>query len=323
MRFRLSRLSKILSRRRPRGSGDAAAHTVAVVVTPGSGNGRAVRTARRLARLLRRRGVESTLHSFANLAALRRWAEQCEPSFSHLICVGGDATLSAASHASIRTKVPFVPVPNGFGNLFARSFGFPDRAEAVVALLEAGEVRRVDVGAGKNHDGTELFLSHRSYGLLEQIQTAAERGRRQPRRRLLRYLWYYGVAYRFLFRTRLASFAVEVDGETVADDAVLVTVANVETYRGFLTLTPEASPIDGRFDVAVMPRVSKAVLLLRLLRPLLRLPGRRRPLPIYRGRRVVVTTPRRRDELTVWRRALPLLVPRGAIEELRRRTVDE
>ena len=109
----------------------------------------------------------------------------------------------------------------------------------------------------------------------------------------------------------------------VADDAVLVTVANVETYRGFLTLTPEASPIDGRFDVAVMPRVSKAVLLLRLLRPLLRLPGRRRPLPIYRGRRVVVTTPRRRDELTVWRRALPLLVPRGAIEGLGRRTVDE
>ena len=309
MRFRLSRLSKILSRRRPRGSGDAAAHTVAVVVTPGSGNGRAVRTARRLARLLRRRGVESTLYSFANLAALRRWAEQCEPSFSHLICVGGDATLSAASHASIRTKVPFVPVPNGFGNLFARSFGFPDRAEAVVALLEAGEVRRVDVGAGKNHDGTELFLSHRSYGLLEQIQPRPSAA--PP----------YSVLP--LFRTRLASFAVEVDGETVADDAVLVTVANVETYRGFLTLTPEASPIDGRFDVAVMPRVSKAVLLLRLLRPLLRLPGRRRPLPIYRGRRVVVTTPRRRDELTVWRRALPLLVPRGAIEELRRRTVDE
>ena len=39
----------------------------------------------------------------------------------------------------------------------------------------------------------------------------------------------------------------------VADDAVLVTVANVETYRDFLPLTPSASPIDGRFDVFVVP----------------------------------------------------------------------
>jgi diacylglycerol kinase (ATP) len=295
-----------------------------MVVTPGSGSGRARSTARRLAKLLRRRGVEAApTRAFGNLAALRRWAETCEPHFSHLICVGGDATLSAAAQASIRTKATFVPVPNGFGNLFARVFGLSDRAEAVVALLETGQVRRVDVGAASNGTGTELFLSHRSYGLLEQIQTAAERGRRQPRRRLLRYLWYYGVAYRFLFRTRLASFAVEVDGKLVAEDAVLVTVANVETYRGFLTLTPTASPIDGRFDVAVSPRVSKTALLLRLLRPLLRLPGRRRPLTIYRGRRVVVTTPRRRDELTVLRRVLPVLVPPGALEELKRRTVDD
>lgn len=294
-----------------------------MVVTPGSGTGRALLTARRLSRLLRRHGVEPTIRTFGNLATLRHWAETCEPDFSHLICIGGDATLSAAAHAAIRTDVPFVPVPNGFGNLFARVFGFPDRAEGVVALLETGQMRRVDVGAAQNGAGTELFLSHRSYGLLEQIQQAAERGRRQPRQRLLRYLWYYGVAYRFLFRARLASFTVEVDGKTVADDAVLVTVANVETYRGFLSLTPAASPIDGRFDVAVLPRVSKTALMMRLLRPLLRLPGSRRPLAIYRGRRVVVTTPRRRDELTVWRRALPLLVPPGAIDELRRRTVDD
>jgi diacylglycerol kinase family enzyme len=103
----------------------------------------------------------------------------------------------------------------------------------------------------------------------------------------------------------------------------LVTVANVETYRGFLTLTPAASPIDGRFDVAVLPRVSKTALMTHLLGLLFRLPGSRRPLAIYRGRRVVVTTSRRRDELTIWRRALPLLVPPGAIDELRQRTIDD
>jgi diacylglycerol kinase (ATP) len=300
---------------------------VQIIVTPGSGEGRALATARRLRRRLVLRGRATTIRSFDNLAALTHWAETCGPEFSHLVCIGGDGTLSAAARAAMRHGVPFVPVPNGFGNIFARVFGHPKRTRDVAALLETGEVRRVDVGvvsgpAGEAFLGPaeEVFLSHRSFGVLEQIQQVAEQGRQQPQTRLLRYLWYWGVAYQFLFRTRLAGFTVEIDGTQVTDDAVLVTVANVETYRGFLSLTPSAVPIDGSFDVAVVPRVSQVALLAGLLRLLLG-PGRWRRLQLYRGRRVVVKTPRRREELIVRRRALPLLVPPGALEALQRRTV--
>lgn len=109
----------------------------------------------------------------------------------------------------------------------------------------------------------------------------------------------------------------------VAEDAVLVTVANVETYRGFLSLTPAASPIDGMFDVFLVPRVSKVGLLWRLLKLRFRLRGCWKGVALYRGRRVVVTTPTRREELRIQRRALPLLLPPGAIESLKQRTVDE
>jgi len=294
---------------------------VEIVVTPGSGEGRALGLARRLRRRLRRRGRPATIRAFADLEGLLRWARTCAAEFSHVVCVGGDATVSAAARAAMRTDAPLVPVPTGFGNVFASVFRHPGRARDVAALLDTGETRRVDVGVVTTASGDDLFLSHRSYGLLEQVQTIAERGRQQPRHRLLRYAWYWGVAYRFLFRAPLAGFGVEIDGRAVADDAVLVTVANVETYHGFLSLTPSASPIDGLFDVAVIPRVSKPALLWRLLRLLLALPGRWRGLTLYRGRRVVVTTPRRREEITVRRRALPLLVPRGTVEALVRRTV--
>lgn len=296
---------------------------VQIVVTPGSGEGRAMATARRLAVRLIRRGRRVEVRTFADLGALTAWATGCPPGDSHLICIGGDATLSAAAIAAIRCATPFVPVPNGFGNVFAQVFAYPTHAREVVRLLHEGEVRGVDVGVVRREAGDEVFLSHRSYGFLEHIQQVAERGRHQPRRRLLRYLYYYGVAHRFLFGARLASFQVVVDGEAVADDAVLVTVANVETYRGFLALTPTASPIDGLFDVFVVPRVGKAGLLWRLLRLMFRLPGRWRGVALYRGRRVTVTTPWRQEELLVRRRVLPLLVPRGAIEALRRRTVED
>jgi diacylglycerol kinase (ATP) len=299
------------------------ARRVQIVVTPGSGEGRAASTARRLARKLQRRGVQPDVRSFKDLAALVHWARTCDRDFGLLVCVGGDATLSASAEAAIRLDVPFVPVPNGFGNVFARVFGHSDRDVDVVRLLDDREFRRVDVGVVRSEAAEEIFLSHRSYGFLEHIQHVAERGRQQPKNRLLRYLWYWGVAQQLLFASRLWGFAVEVDGTLVAEDAVLVTVANVETYRGFLPLTPKASPIDGLFDVFVMPRVSTRTLMRRLVWLMLRLPGRWHGVRLYRGKHVVVTTPRRRDRLVVRRAALPLLVPRGAIDALRQRVVSD
>jgi diacylglycerol kinase family enzyme len=280
-------------------------------------------TARRLRRMLERRGHTVEVRAFADLAALAQWADMCPPGASFIVAIGGDTTMSVAARAAIRSKAPFIPLPNGFGNVFAQVFGYSGEAHAALRLLAEGEVRAVDVGELKREAGDHLFLSHRSYGFLEQIQQVAERGRKQPRRRLLRYLWYIAVAGRFLFRARLASFQVEVDDKAVADDAVLVTVANVETYRGFLTLTPTASPVDGLLDVFVVPRVSKAGLMFRLIRLALRLPGRWRGVSIHRGRRVVVTAPWGRDKLAARRRVLPLLVPPGALEALRRRTIED
>jgi diacylglycerol kinase family enzyme len=304
---------------RPRRQPGAA---VQLVVTPGSGEGRAMATARRLRRMLERRGHVVELRAFADLAALTQWADSCPPGASYIVGLGGDTTMSAAARAAIRGNTPFIPVPNGFGNVFAQVFGYSSQAGAALRLLAEGELRAVDVGELKRGTSRDVFLSHRSYGFLAQIQQIAERGRKQPRRRLLRYLWYVGVAWRFLIRTGMASFQVEVDGKPVADDAVLVTVANVETYRGFLTLTPTASPIDGLLDVFLVPRVSKAGLMLRLVRLMFRLPGRWRGVSVHRGRRVTVTAPWGRDTLIARRRVLPLLVPPGAIEALRLRTIE-
>ena len=292
---------------------------VQIVVTPGSGDGRARATTRRIRQRLLRRGFPVSVRSFHDLASLDEWARNAPRDFEYLLAVGGDATQSAAAAAAMRLDVPFVPVPRGFGNVFASVLGYSGEATSVVRLLEAGEVRRVDVG----RSGDEVFLSHRSYGLLEQVQQAAETGRQQPRARFLRYLWYYGVARRVLFETPRPSIDVEIDGTLVMRDATLVTVANVETYRGFLSLTPTASPIDGRFDVLVVPRVGKLRLLYRLLKIKLRAPGRWKGVVLYRGRRVAVTMEGRREELYTARRALRVLVPRGAIAALERRQMED
>jgi len=290
---------------------------VQILTTPGSGEGRAVATARRLRRGLTRRGYDASIQTFSDLPALEHWAATCPPSMTHLVAVGGDATLSAAATAAVRLAVPFVPVPNGFGNIFASAFGHGSQTGRVIGLFEHGEVRSVDVGVV---DGRDIFLSHRSYGMLEAIQRAVEDGRTQPRPRLRRHLAYYAMARRFLFGAPLPSVRVEVDGQLVAEDAAVVTVANVETYRGFLSLTPAASPVDGLFDVVAIPRASRPVLWLRLLKLLLGSSGRWDGLVRCRGRRArVVVGGGPAEELTVRRGVLRVLVPPGSVESLRAR----
>jgi diacylglycerol kinase (ATP) len=259
-----------------------------------------------------------TIQTFGDLPSLIQWAGTCGPEFEAICCVGGDATQSAAALLARRHRIPFLPIPNGFGNLFARVFGHPSSPRQAARLLDEGEIRLVDVGMA----GDQLFLSHKSYGFLYQVQEAVEAGRRQPRDRIRRLLAYYGTAVRAVWRTPLAPLGVEVDGVLAADQAVVVTVANVETYRDFLSLTPAASPIDGRFDVFVIPRTSKGGLAWRLLRLKLRLPGRWKGVSLFRGREVVVVSEAGRETLRVVRRVLPLLLPPGAIEQLKQRQVE-
>jgi diacylglycerol kinase (ATP) len=206
--------------------------------------------------------------------------------------------------------VPLVPVPRGFGNVFARTFGHDDRAEAIVELIESGAVCRVDVGCA----GQEIFLCHRSYGFLDDVQSAVERNRAQPRSRLRRHLAYYAMACEILGKIPLSTIRVDVDGERAAENCALVTVANVETYRGFLTLTPAASPLDGLLDICIIAQTTKRRLFARLLALLLKLPGRWNGVQLRRGRDVSVTVDgRARDELRVAPGALPLVVPAARI----------
>ena len=120
---------------------------------------------------------------------------------------------------------------------------------------------------------------------------------------------YYRGAVRYLRDTPLTRLRVAVDGRIVADDAALVTVANVETYGAWLTLTPGASPVDGLFDVFVMRGATKLEVLAKLLRRHLRLPAAEQGSLLCRGRHVsVVTSGSTRDELEVMPGLLPVVV---------------
>ncbi len=276
---------------------------VQIIATPGSGNGAALAVAEDLREMLRAGGHDVRLDVFPRLERLSRWTATSPAGFSLLISVGGDATQSAAAMAAARRSVPLLPVPVGFGNLFARAFRLPNRVEQVRQLLERGELVHADVGLQNG----EPFLCHASFGLLSDIQARVESGH-YPRARWRRWVEYYRTAVRHLRDTPLPKLQVIVDGRVVTEDAVVVSAANVETYGAWLRLTPAASPVDGLFDVFVMEGATKREALAALLRRHLRLPGAQSG-AVYRGRRVTVSAAGSApDDLDLVPGILPVLV---------------
>ena len=291
---------------------------VQIVVTPGSGDGRAAAIAREVRKQLAKEGYAPRMQAFRTLDDLIRWTKVGRADFSYLIAIGGDATVSAAAAAAVRLSVPYVPVASGFGNLFTGTFEHPHDPVEVVALLGAGDLIWGDVGVAKSG----MFLSHQSYGFLSRIQEEVERLRRHPRQRYLRLLSYYRMAAKHLSDTSLDSIQVEIDGHPVPGKAALVTIANVETYRGFLSLTPVASPADGLLDVCVIPRTTPARVLAQLVKVMLDAPGSREEITVYRGRHVRVRVNRRKPEdVRILAGVLPLLVPAGSLDRLQARQV--
>jgi len=288
-----------------RGALAGESRAIQIVATPAAGNDRALDTAARLREALRARGHRAVLEAFPDLDSLGRWAARGGTGCSLLICVGGDGTLEAAAVAALGRSVPLLPVPCGGDSLFARALGQPGRVDRVVDLLEHGDVVHVDVGVRNG----ELFLCQESYGLLSQIRNRAEANAGPPRTGWRHRLAYYGKAARHLLDTPLVPLQVSVDGRVVARDAVIVTVANVETYGAWLNLTPGASPIDGLLDVFVMRRASKRDLLSRLLEWQLRLSGTDPKALVCRGRRVSVVAPHHvRDQIDLMPRRLRVVV---------------
>jgi diacylglycerol kinase (ATP) len=278
---------------------------VQLVVNPRSGDGVALSFGRRLACHLRTDRYDVQLLSTDDLARAREELLRTGRALRCLIVIGGDDTMSEMAAVGMELQVPLLPVPTGFGNIFARTFGYRATVPSVLELLERGAVRHIDAGRVDR----SLFLANHAFGFTEDVKRAVEVAPALPQQRLRRCLHYWRAAAHSLVGTPLPALGVEADGTRLADGAAMVVVANVPAYRGFLPLTPAASPFDGLLDVFVVPAMPKPRLVALLLAFVVRAPGRWQDVRCRRAARVRVTTAGHvQHDLCVLPSAVPILL---------------
>ena len=175
-----------------------------LVINPRSGKGRP--DASELRREAEQKGIAThVLEAGEDPAALAREAE------APLGVAGGDGSLATVAEVAVERDVPFVVIPFGTRNHFARDLGL-DRDDPIAALEAfAGRERRVDVGRVNDR----LFLNNVSLGLYARLVHRREGHRR--RREIFARLRALGMLAR-----RPRPLGITIDGRPVEARVALV-----------------------------------------------------------------------------------------------------
>ncbi|SDO53934.1 diacylglycerol kinase [Nakamurella panacisegetis] len=257
---------------------------VAVLVNPVAGGGRALGEGRRAAARFRAVGVRVELLTGAGPAETADLAAQAVSSgATELVACGGDGIVHLALQTVAGTSCTLGVIPAGTGNDIARSLGIPRKStDQAVDLILAGPVRTIDLGRA----GDRWFGAVVASGFDSRVNDRANR-MTWPRGRMRYNLAIIAVLASF----RPIQFRIELDDQVIEGPAMLVAVGNGPSYGGGMRICPNASMSDGRLDVTIVSRMSRAKLA-RLFPSVYR--GRHLRYPevlTYRSRRVEVQAP--------------------------------
>ena len=164
------------------------------------------------------------------------------------VVISGDGLLGAVGGAMAGSETPLGIVPGGRGNDLARVLGIPDDPAEAVAVLAAGETRRIDVGEANG----KRFLGIVSIGFDSDANQLAN-----ETNFLRGNLVYAYAALRTLLTWKPGRFTVRAGEERVRFTGYSVSVANNRAFGGGMFIAPDAELDDGEFDIVTVGEVGK------------------------------------------------------------------
>ena len=227
--------------------------SVALLVNPTAGKGRAAGTVARVTERLRAGGANVAIlvgRDAADASALARQA--VSDGVDAVVALGGDGMAHLALNVVAGTSTPLGIVPAGTGNDVARYFDLPRKSPAgAVDRVIAGRTRTVDLA----RSGTKHFVTVLSAGF-DAIVNKRANEMTWPKGQMR-----YNIATVAELRTfQPLSYTLDLDGRRLQLEAMLVAIGNGPSFGGGLRITEGAKLDDGMLDVVVIKPMSRGEL---------------------------------------------------------------
>jgi diacylglycerol kinase (ATP) len=190
-------------------------------------------------------------------------------SCSAVLIFGGDGTVHRHLPQLHKLTIPFLVVPSGSGNDFAKAIGLRNEKIALETwkqfCRDRSNVREIDLGViqpcnqalGEAARQEVLFCCVAAMGMDAE---ANARANRLP-------AWLKGrggyllAALRSLIAFKAVEMSAVAETKEVRGPAFFIAVGNARRYGGGMKVTPRAAPDDGLLDVCFVRRMNKLKLL--------------------------------------------------------------
>ncbi|MFE6509927.1 diacylglycerol kinase [Nocardioides sp. NPDC057767] len=175
-----------------------------------------------------------------------------------VVTLGGDGMVHVAVQALAGTEVSLGVVPLGTGNDFARALGIPTGDPLAAAEVVARDnLRRIDLGRTV-HDASSSASAQTWFAtVLAAGFDAAVNERANAMRWPHGDLRYTLAALSVIRSWTPVPYRLEIDGVVREQEAMLLAIANTESYGGGLRIAAECDPADGLLDAILIKPVSR------------------------------------------------------------------
>jgi diacylglycerol kinase (ATP) len=223
-----------------------------VAVNPIAGNGNSLDLSREVISFLEVHSEKSRQIIAPNAAELTLRIEEIvnlsRDEIKGIIAVGGDGLAHFMLQIAVPSQIPFVIVPGGTGNDFARTLGWSRKnLETLLRRIISTPAKAIDLGIVDS----EWFGAVLSTGFDSVVNERANA-----------LSWPKGAA-RYnaaialeLPRFRAIEYELTLDGEKFSTEAMLIAVGNGQSYGAGMRICPGAKLDDGLFDVVILEPVS-------------------------------------------------------------------
>lgn len=177
-----------------------------------------------------------------------------------LVVSGGDGTVARIVVALCGAEIPLFMLPNGTANNIARSIGADAPIPVLVGQLRTARLERIDIGRIQGDGHEDNFVEAAGFGFIGTMLHEAHRPLlqlwRSLRSRTTRSVDRWGRAARgvarLVRRQPVHRVDIRADGEDLSGEYLAVEVLNIGAIGPRILLHPDATPLDGRYDLVLV-----------------------------------------------------------------------